>query len=73
MKGVKDLTAEERLERKFTFSPFIPHGLGLKVEMGKIFHPSVLTEGTGRRVINKPINSSNLLREISYFLLARLR
>ena len=29
IKGVKDLAAGERLERKFTFSPFIPHGWGL--------------------------------------------
>ena len=29
IKGVKDLAAGERLGRKLTFSPFIPHGMGL--------------------------------------------
>ena len=29
MKGVKDLTAGERLGRKLRFSPFLPHGRGL--------------------------------------------
>ena len=29
MKGVKDLPAGERLGRKLTFSPFIPHDRGL--------------------------------------------
>ena len=28
---MKDLAAGERLGRKFTFSPFIPHGRGLRV------------------------------------------
>ena len=30
---MKDLTAGERLGRKFTFSPFIPNGQGLKIHV----------------------------------------
>ena len=35
MKGVKDFTAGERLGRKLTFSPFIPHGRGLNSPSGQ--------------------------------------
>ena len=33
MEDVKDLAAGERLGRKITFSPFIPHGPGLTEEL----------------------------------------
>ena len=32
---MKDLAAGERLGRKFTFSPFLPHGRGFTVTTGQ--------------------------------------
>ena len=37
-KGVNDLAAEERLGRKFTCAPFIPHGRGLMLNVALCVH-----------------------------------